>query len=291
MIQIFFQFGTFEGENSSYWLDLLISIFGAFLGIVGAYWIYHFSIVQTRNDRLKYFVSLIESVITHAINQAEYCIDYSAKIKDSPFEGLLLKIEANRDFDRLSDKVNQEDIYHAFLAKYKRHKATYNNFRKIYSSIDFIDYSVNEILNFHEKTLNGIWERKKEFQLVFSELNEKIQYLTMSDKVRENYPAYVMFLGETLDKFSGQPTGENLVESFEKIVAPVRTYIMKNGPIFEQNTELMFLLNRAKTIFEGIQLAAIHASKDYSIFGTKLKSVTENLKKETEQLKRDFSIV
>ncbi len=85
MLQIYFQSGTFEAGKSSFWTELLISALGALIGILGAFAIYLVSIKQIRTDRLRYVASLLNSIIPSMTNQARYCSEYAALIRNDPF--------------------------------------------------------------------------------------------------------------------------------------------------------------------------------------------------------------
>jgi len=103
----------------SFGADLLIGTLGAFLGIVGAYFLYLLSLKQLRKDRLKYVASLIESIVPSALRQSKFCSEHAEAIVQKPFENIFLKLEANRNSKRLADKVDQEGVYHVISRSIK----------------------------------------------------------------------------------------------------------------------------------------------------------------------------
>ena len=132
---------------------------GLFAGIVIfliLVWLYRLSIRTIREDRLTYVVSLLESIIPTAKQQAEYCRIQSDKMKADSLHVPHLQLEANRDPKRLSDKVDQEGVYHAFLNKYGRAKENYKKFKNIYGTIDFLDYAIDDLISFNLKTNDAI---------------------------------------------------------------------------------------------------------------------------------------
>lgn len=292
MLQIYFQSGTFEGAQQSFRMDLLISFLGALIGIGGAYLIYWISINQIRQDRLKYIVSLLDSIIPSAARQAKYCKEHSSNIKATPLKISLLRLEANRDFKRLADKVDQEGVFHAFLTKYSRKKDTYQSFLKIYGFIDFLDYTLDELIKVNEKTQNAIWQRKKDYAITFREAKEKIESMLIDVNLKIEFPKLLQFLHETLDSYySSNPEGENIVYSNSNLINPVRNYIMKNGPIIPSNTELMFILNDLTNQYQGMEMAASKYAEDYDELGNNLQNVANNLETSTAQLKEDYKLV
>jgi hypothetical protein len=289
MFKFYFQNGTFETGQSSFWIDLFISAFGAFLGIIGAYLIYFVSINHIRRDRLKYIAALLDSVISSVKKQAEHCIQHAKFVTSDPLKLPLLKIEANRDIKRLADKVDQEGVYHAFLNKYSRNQDRYKEFQRIYGYIDYVDYTLDDLLNFNEKTLLSIWERKKEYSTAFREAKERVEAIIINGETKAQYLEYVQFLSKTLENFfNHNHEGENIIYTYQSLVTPVRDYLIKNGPMTASNTELMFILNRAVNHYTGIEMAAKHAAKEYNDYGKQLTQAAESLEKSTRQLRVDF---
>ena len=90
--------------------DLFVSALGAFIGILGALLIYFFQIRRQRNDKLKYALTLIDSIIPYIKAQANYCGTLSEKLLTQPSKFHLLQIEANQDLKRLTEKFDQEGL-------------------------------------------------------------------------------------------------------------------------------------------------------------------------------------
>ncbi len=275
----------------SFWHALVASVIGAGLGIAGAFTIYTVSVNRIRKDRLKYIVSLLDSIVPWAKRSEEYCQEAAKKFKADPLNTSYLKIEANRDIKRLADKVEQEGVFHAFLYKYSRSKDTYTKFREIYGYIDYLDFLADDLISFHEKTILGIWERKKSYANSFRQIKEHIQAIIIDQNIKASHPEYVEFLNTSLESyFDKNPAGENIVYSHTSLTIPVRDYLLKNGPVISQNTELMFLLNEAINHYRGIEMAGEYASGNYEEYGKLLKDKADLLTKGTEQLRKDFAL-
>lgn len=276
--------------NLPFWQTLIASIIASLIGFGGAYAIYLISIHQIREDRLIYFTRLIKSIIPTLKRQADYCKDAAEKAQKDALEIMLLKIEANNDLTRLADKLDQEGVFHAFLDKYSRNKETYEKFEQIYGCIDFLDRQVNDLVAVHQKTVLGIWERKKDYADTFRQIQEKMQLMIMDAEIRNTYPAYEQFLQDTLTAYSANnPPGENIAYSHNEVCLRVHQYLLQNGPIIPSNTELMFLLNEALNKFAGIEMAGQYAAENYSEIGEALKQKVKSLEKHTAQLQNDFN--
>jgi hypothetical protein len=278
-----------EGFYPSFGADVLIAFLGAFLGIIGAYLLYLLSLKQVRRDRLKYVASLIESIVPSVIRQSQYCNEHAERIIHEPFENIYLKLEANRDPKRLADKVDQEGVYHAYLWKYKRKEKTYKDFRNLYGYIDYLDYLVDDLIRTNEKVLNATWERKKQYAISFKMAKETIQSLSLIRELNETQKEFVTFSSDRLKQvFDKYPEGENLVESFNVVVVPIRTYIVEKAKQHPKITELLFLLDDLFNQYTGIELSAKHNAVDYRWYSEQLKEKADELREKSKQLREDF---
>lgn len=273
----------------SFTADLLIAFLGAFLGLVAAYLIYKYSVNRSREDRLKYIVSLVLTIVPSIKRQATYCKEYADTIKQSPFLNENLKLEANRDTKRLSDKVDQEGVFHAFLWKYKRSGKTYKDFQSLYSYLDYIDYLIDDLIKTNERILMFTWERKKEYQLTFKKAKESIQSLVLIPELENNQLPLVTFAGNLLETFSqNQPEGENIVASYEVVVKPLQEYIIANAKQHIKITELLFQLQDLSNMYYGMELSAKHNADDYLHYASELEKAGDKLTDSSKTLQEDF---
>ncbi len=274
----------------SFLADLLIGTLGAFFGIIGAYRLYVLSVHRERTDRLKYVVSLIESIIPSAITQSEFCREHVKNILQEPFENKLLQIEANRDTKRLADKVDQEGVYHAYLWKYKRNKKTYEQFKNLYASIDYLESLLEDMIKTNEKILNAVWSRKKQYQVTFSKTLDTLQAIILIAEIQQNQPAYVEYARNLIQQFSAKKTEkENVVDSYKEVVEPLSNFTIHNASQHPKISELLFLLDDLYRQFVGIELSSKHNAKDYEWYAEKLKTTANNLAEGSKQLQKDFS--
>lgn len=273
----------------SFGADLLVAFLGAVFGLGAAYWIYLLSIHQVRNDRLKYVVSLIETIVPSAIRQAGYCNEHAQFIVEQPWSNRNLRLEANRDPKRLADKVDQEGVYHAFLWKYGRTKETYNAFQNLYGYIDYLDYLIDDLIKTNERVLTFTWERKKQYQLTFKKAKEAIQSLTLIKEIEEVQPELISYSSELLEKFSQKQSGENILDSYQIVVQPLQEYIIRTAKQHPKVTELVFLTQTLTEEYTGIELSAKHNAEDYKEFAVSIQRAAENLINESTRLRGDYN--
>lgn len=275
----------------SFFADVIIAFLGAVFGLGGAFWIYIASIRRLRNDRLKYVVTLIESVIASTTRQANFCTEHSKVILENSFNHTELKLEANRDTKRLADKLDQEGVYHAYLWKYKRNNMTYENFKNLYAYIDYLDYQLDDMISTNLRIIESNWKRKKQYQMTFDKAKEIIQSFSLNKDFIEERKEFVLFATKTLKIFlEKENEQENIFESFETMVLPIRKFIGEEVKEHPKVTELYFLLNNLSGDFYAIELQSKHNAKDYEYYAAALKRSADHLEESSRKLRADFRI-
>ncbi len=284
------EFALLDCTLSPFWSDLLISSLGAFIGIGGAYLLYLESIWKSRSDILTFVVALINEIFVSTQRQADNCKEQATETRKKPLEIPLLKLVADPGIKRLAEKVDQQALYHAFIAKYGRNKSTYKWFRDIYGRIDFINGTIDQLLSFNEKTINAIWERKKLYGMSFMRTKVKIESVLIDPDYKTSAPVNFEALSHSLQYFfDNNNPGENLVHTYTSLVKPVREHLIKEGQFNSHNTELLFMLNEAENNYKGIEMAANSAADEYEEFGNDLAEASNKLKEEAKRLVLDFS--
>jgi hypothetical protein len=273
----------------SFLYDSLIELVGAAMGLIGAYLIYRLTITQMRRDRLKYVALLVEKIIPSVIDQAQYCSQHAARLKEFPFKDNLLSLEPNRDTKRLADKVDQEGVYHAYLWKYGRTDEAYKSFHELYRHIDYIDALIDDLIQTNERILTSTWNRKKEYALIFTKSKELIQTFSVTPGFEKENSEFLTVAGAALEEFSNKhQESENVEASFNVVIKPVQDYIIQKAKIHPKITELMLLTQDARNKFHGIELSAKHNAEEYSGYASKLESAANNLKQASTSIRLDF---
>ena len=168
IIRIIFRFGEhyYHEPIGISWQDFLITLIGSFIGILGALLIYRMKIrrdernkdKEKENDfinRLKYFNLLIESITKHAEKQIENYLALTKKIKNEPYNYHLVDLNISNDITRIS-QMDSEEIFHAYLHLFGKDDETIKKYKKIYSSIDFIDERLKQQNYSQEKHIGFI---------------------------------------------------------------------------------------------------------------------------------------
>jgi hypothetical protein len=290
-LDIVFQIGEFPASSNDFFASLFISIVGAFAGFMGAYWIYMSSLKKPRKDTLKYFTALLESVVSLARNQAKNVTDLSAKLSGNPTKTALLSIVASHDIKRLAERVDQQAVYHAYLKEYKRTRDIYRQFKDIYSFVDFIDMSIDELKKFVEKEYASIYIRKKEYADQFKIVKQKMQLMIIDPDIAQNYPDYRTGLIIIYDDFHANPIqGENLPRTYTEFIERLKNYIIGYNLVIEANTNIMLFVNDAIDSYLSVEQAGLSFAEELKQFDGTLKAHADNLEKTISNLKTDFSL-
>ncbi|RAI97693.1 hypothetical protein LX64_04997 [Chitinophaga skermanii] len=283
---------SFFSKQTGY--DLFISITGGFVSVLGAFYVYIISLNQVRRDRLIYFVGLLDSVIPSGIKQAEYCQELSEKVKKSPWIFPLLQFEANNDLKRISERIEQEGIYHALLQKYGRTKTNYTSFRNIYAKIDYLDLMIDELRSFNSSAQKAMWERKRLYAENFRSIKVLIERIIIDAKYTnsQNYSHIPVRLDDILQRFyQNSPSDkENIRETYLYVVWPVQLFILTNNQQTDELTSLLQLVMEGINQYKGIETAALHNAKDFIQFQNALSNTSQDLLTLTTYIKSDFPI-
>lgn len=274
------------GHNMLY--DLFINGFGAVLGILGAIvlWLYQNS--KYRKDKLIYVASLLESTIAYAKTIAAYCGTLADKLNAEPTKFNELQIEANYDLKRLSDKLDQEAFYHSYLKMYKREKATYLSFKEIYSEIDFIDHTIDQIKDFLEKEYISITDKKKSYVSYLEDGEEKAALLTINPKYQGEI-AMLDFLNTKLVVYKTTPHDDtDLNYPYTAFIDPVLTYLTTNYSTNEDCNTISVLLRRSAAKLNAVNRQGTELAQELKVYQQQLILHADKLKTKTESLRADF---
>lgn len=264
LLSIAFQFGDFLGTGNPWWYDIMISAVGGLVGIAGAYGIYRHQVRQVREDRLKYVATLLSSIASYCKQTAASCKELSDELRQNPFKFKLLPFQANFDLRRLTERVDQEGFYHAYLWKYGRSESVYRDFKETYGYLDFLHANIEQLLFFIEKEYQGIYRRKNDFKIALDATTEYLQRLLIDPTFRGNHLNYATAFQNILAQYRqnfGDP--EDLTYPNRHLVEALSNYINQNIPNAIQDvTELVVRLTRTSDIYGGIEKAGKSFGED-----------------------------
>jgi len=275
--------------QATWYYDIPVNAFGAFLGIAGAWCLYYHQIKKKRNDKLTYASSLLKSIIDTSKKQSENCKDLSDKIKKTPTELHLLPFIASHNLKRLANKVDQEAFYHAFLSKYKRKPSSYNTFNGLYACIDFIDQQIDELKSSNEKEFRSITERKKQYAECF-ELGLQKAALMLNNPNLQTQSKLLDFVDSTIKTFFQNRTDTgDITYTQNTFVIPIRDELIKNYDNVPECMEIILLLKNATNHYSGIERQSNAFSNDLVEFNKTIMQEANKLEDITKKLMEDFN--
>lgn len=153
-------------------------------------------IKQREDDTLKYFISLLKSVIKLSKKQVTQFNTFGKNLIHAPFSAqnrLMMVIAV--DLERILHKLDHEIIFHAYVKKYGNSDDTILNFQKIFNRLDFLEYTFSDAIRV-EKIMHDEMYSKK------------LQYLKIVD---EKIVGACAFLGNNLTLTGSDPQLEHLL--------------------------------------------------------------------------------
>ena len=282
-----------DGGNTDSWVqDISIELFGVAASLATAFLVIWYQVTRARKDRLIYVASLITSISKYVRAQARNCGLLADELKISPAKFTLMKYQASDDLNRLTDKVDQEGFYHAYLWKYGRWEGTYKQFKDIYHYLDFMKATIDQLISFVERENQGINERKKEYKKAFDATIVTLRNTTLSTSFKQAQPTTVIDLNNIFKKYTINHTDPaNIPSSYEHLIVPLMSYIETYR--FPPNPEITALLETVlctDDIHKGIGFAAASFSNSMLEYQKALDEAAGNFDKATSALKRNFAI-
>jgi hypothetical protein len=289
-LQVNFQYGEFFVEGNSLLIDIIVSAIGAFIGIFGAILLYRHQIRKEQNDTLRYVSVLLISVINFTKRQSDYCTKLSADIKAKPTELNLLHFEANQDLKRIVERLDQEKFYHAYLAKYSRKKEMYKTFQGIYSCLDFITMTLDQIRDYLEKELISITAKKNKYLELLDIGETKAALLTVNPKFQQE-KLLMDFLNERLVNYLPQKadaTTKDLAFPINEFIYPVIRFLTHNYPTIPECNDISLSLKQSISIYNLIEPQSKVLAKSFDEYSEQLKNSGNKLLRLSIKIINDF---
>jgi len=151
-------------KESDFWMSLLVTFIGTLLGFIGAFYLTKWTErkqvkkqeqdkYNIYKDRLYYLNQLIKSSLKIIEDQLVNFEELANELIQYPTRQNLLKIIASNDLDRLQSMDTQE-IFHAYYWIIPNYDNKIDNYKKIYSSIDFLYLRLKQAIESTDKNVN-----------------------------------------------------------------------------------------------------------------------------------------
>ena len=266
LIDIIFQSGEFINPDNNWWQDLLNTILGAAIGsgaTIGAVYITfkkdrnkeENKKVQFQIEKIKYFKSLIKNTTSDLKAQIGFIKDLADAINKDPFDLPLLEVRTFNDLDRLVHKVNQEEYYHAYLGQFGSSDDLIEEFRKIYSLIDFFDASVQMVKEMFKSAQGFDSDRKMKYLEQFESTLDNIVANILINKNLAQHTEMIRFMDAVVVKYhQGLTERSDIKYAQENFVNALKTGIINYGKTIPEINSLLMNLKNLTILYSNIQV-------------------------------------
>ncbi|MBL6445668.1 hypothetical protein JMN32_05070 [Fulvivirga sp. 29W222] len=306
-MDLIFQFGDVYpvSGNSSFFENLLIAVIGAVIGSGAAIWIFYQTLKSDRkksrklkNQRdeelLRYFCALLRNILKFTNGQKQDYLNFAKALEAKPYETHLVRYRVNHDIRRVQ-KMNQHEIYQAYLDQMGSKDTDINRFTAIYSNLDFLDVLIDAARSENELGQKHITERRFQYK---NEAEKLLNYvgLFIENIRKSNLETYTeipvwVALNQLLGSYHIKRTdASSLTYVQQAFVKPVGHTIMNDFRDLPECTEIMQLVKKATHTFSNIKLDSSELANSFQEYYSEFNKIEDELRTKSNQLLRKYSV-
>lgn len=267
---------TFSNAFESGWLhDLLNTIVGAAIGSGVTIWALYRTFkhdqrkeeenrIQFQIEKVRYFQSIVGTINTDLEEQIKHYKSYAEIIRNNPVElPLLTKIPLN-EVDRIVNKINHENYYHAYLDEFGNHHASVNEFREIISTINYFDGNLTIIKESLDKSINFNYDRQITLKSIIDMAIDDAAELINNNNILLNHKELWDFFNQNMFDFHNKKVEDyDLQFYFEHFLEPMKEELMKFARTIPEAHHLITQLKKAITLYHTLQLHNLNVAKEF----------------------------
>jgi hypothetical protein len=288
-MDIIFQSGEFYSD-SSFWSDLIIQVVGAVIGAFVAIYLF-FRQLNTNKiseeskkfeyevDKLKYLATSLDSIIGLIQLQIEGIENFIEEVSKNYIDVPLLSIYSTHDIDRLVNKINHEDYYHAFIRQNRDIENAAKRFKKIYSVLDYFESVLNQMMQYLERERLHDYDRKVQFKKHVED-SEKYYFSALNssndDSLKRELNELIIHYMERRDVKADDLTIPKS-EFLDPAISIMVQFMKTNTAFHDAATQIKM----ARTTYFGITQSNMHMIENFTRYGEGLK---ENLIRIREEM-------
>lgn len=287
-MDIIFQSGEFYSD-SSFWSDLGVQVAGAVIGAIVAIYLFFRQFdtnklldenkkIEYDDDKLKYLSSSLESIIELIELQINGIEKFISEVSIDFVDVPLLSIYPTHDIDRLVNKINHEDYYHAFIRQNRDIKDATKRFKKIYSILDYLESVLKQMMQYLERERLHDYDRKVQFKKHVED-SEKYYFVaikaTNDELLINELNGIIIHYMEIRDANAADLTVPKL--EFLDPAISIMAQFMKTNPAFH---DAAVQIKLARTTYFGIAQSNRHMIENFKQYEEGLKENLERLKEE-----------
>ncbi len=242
---------------------------------------------EKQYDRLRYFATLVENIITICDKQKENCKTFSSMFESNPIVFPELEIIIGTDIKRVVVSLNQEETYHAYLKRFGNDTKRINTFRQIYSYLDYVDKIYDEHLSMLDKY-------KIDFKNLNSKYKEKSENLMdyialLINRIKFNDPNYQEnkfwnFINNLILNYYDKITEKNIQYDFDSFINPLKHGIVNDFRDITESEEIMFNAKNTTYLYTDIVRLSNEISTNFIRYSDFFDDAYKKLKEFSDDL-------
>lgn len=242
--------------------DLIVTLFGSFLGV-------YFALIADKKQENKrnkellfHFSSLIDDIVSSTKKQIENVKKLSDEIIKHPLDIHLIGLIATLDFERIKS-IDSNNLYKSYSRRYKK---SLDEFKKTFAYLDYLSIQVKDYISRNEKHINFIHNDqiyvRDQLELLIYKIGMYVVQLQQNDKIYKSNPDYI-FLSPYMEKLSElTKNSNNSLANYEfEILTPLNNSILHDLGNIEIREELFRIIKQSKNRIDNIRYNSLEHAR------------------------------
>lgn len=295
-----------EGKKKDFnWLDFLSNLFieiaGAFVGAVGAIYVFYRQIKHDKQKEIEkkieeqkennfYLYSLIQAATSKVKQQRESLKIFYEEIDKNPTEIPLISLTPMQDLKRLAKVVDKETYYYSFLEEFGKTKESADKYRKITVSVDYLDAAIIQMEEILWKGLQFDRERKLAYKEAFENgMNSAVEIAKQLEKTNPKF-SNTIFNYTTLYHKATQKQQSDFNFIQDNYVNPLKKELVAGYSNLPEARQILTNLKQLTLIFFNITQNNLRHTEPFKEFYERFEKALDTIEENAKELKEKNSL-
>lgn len=275
ILSIIFEYGGYYADGSiSWWGDLSVAVVGALISSLFTVFALYKTFkkdkekedirrIQFQVEKLKYFQSLIHSILNGLKNQNEFYKDFSNELRKDLFKIPIQKFISFNELKRVVDKLNLEDYYHSYLSEFGDNKEIITEFKQIISCLDYFNSQIELYRDSLVKSNNFDFERKTRLRNIIVKVQDEMSDMIIN-KDLQKYEGFCGFINEFYVNFyKNIPATYDLKYLHDNFVMEIKNDLLEYAKVIPEASHAHTQLKNSSILFKEISLQNVKLAEDF----------------------------
>lgn len=247
---------------------------------------------QAFSDKLQYFAALVAEVPRIIESQAENYKIFSETTSKNKFIINLPSFTLKTALSRLTEKINQEDYFLAYINQFKEpslRSDEVNKFKSIYEDLDYFDYLLSQSVESVKEMRFRIRQAMEDFRQTSSDVEKISASLVNSKTFIEKHLGFVQLIDGVLQQFiiNKEANRTNLTFVHDALLYPIVDSLVKTGAYSEPEFfELTNKVREARILYSRVEFLSNQQAEEFAEYSSELLVPLENFKERIEQISK-----